>query len=74
MEQIPEYIRPFYKTLLDTYSELEEQLAKEGRANTVIASKEAVRTFCSKQISAKLICTFIESNFCFSAMDSSFRE
>ncbi|CAH1429913.1 unnamed protein product [Lactuca virosa] len=41
MEQIPEYIRPFYKILLDEYAELEKQLAKEGRANSVIASKEA---------------------------------
>ncbi|KAJ0559855.1 putative germacrene-A synthase [Helianthus annuus] len=41
MSQIPEYIRPFYKILLDEYAELEKQLAKEGRANSVIASKEA---------------------------------
>lgn len=42
MEQIPEYIRPFYKILLDEYAELEKQLAIEGRAKSVIASKEAV--------------------------------
>ncbi|KAI3668963.1 hypothetical protein L6452_40180 [Arctium lappa] len=41
VEQIPEYIRPFYKILLDEYAELEKQLAKEGRANSVIASREA---------------------------------
>ncbi|KAI3694378.1 hypothetical protein L1987_77343 [Smallanthus sonchifolius] len=41
MSQIPEYIRPFYKILLNEYAELEKQLAKEGRANSVIASKEA---------------------------------
>ncbi|CAI9299079.1 unnamed protein product [Lactuca saligna] len=41
IEQIPEYIRPFYKILLDEYAELEKQLAKEGRAKSVIASKEA---------------------------------
>ncbi|KAI3499105.1 hypothetical protein L1887_34898 [Cichorium endivia] len=41
MEQIPEYIRPFYKILLNEYAELEKQLAIEGRANIVIASKEA---------------------------------
>nr|AZI95582.1 germacrene A synthase [Cichorium intybus] len=41
IEQIPEYIRPFYKILLDEYAELEKQLAIEGRANSVIASKEA---------------------------------
>ncbi|KAI3515130.1 hypothetical protein L1887_13881 [Cichorium endivia] len=43
MEQIPEYIRPFYKILLDEYAELEKQLAKEGRAKSVIASKEAIQ-------------------------------
>nr|AAM11626.1 germacrene A synthase LTC1 [Lactuca sativa] len=41
IEQIPEYIRPFYKILLDEYAELEKQLAKEGRAKSVIALKEA---------------------------------
>ncbi|GKB67386.1 germacrene A synthase [Tanacetum coccineum] len=41
MEQIPEYIRPFYKVLLDEYAEIKKKMAKEGRANTVIASKEA---------------------------------
>ncbi|KAI3787134.1 hypothetical protein L1987_41369 [Smallanthus sonchifolius] len=41
MSQIPEYIRPFYKILLNEYADLEKQLAKEGRANSVIASKEA---------------------------------
>nr|AGO03788.1 germacrene A synthase [Tanacetum cinerariifolium] len=41
MEQIPEYIRPFYKILLDEYAEIEKKMGKEGRANTVIASKEA---------------------------------
>ncbi|KAI3668964.1 hypothetical protein L6452_40181 [Arctium lappa] len=41
VEQLPEYIRPFFKILLDEYAELEKQLAKEGRANTVIASKQA---------------------------------
>nr|ABB00361.1 germacrene A synthase [Crepidiastrum sonchifolium] len=41
MEQIPEYIRPFYKILLEEYAELEKQLAKEGREKSVIASKQA---------------------------------
>nr|A0A0D4D912.1 RecName: Full=Sesquiterpene synthase TPS3; AltName: Full=Germacrene A synthase; AltName: Full=Terpene synthase 3; Short=XsTPS3 [Xanthium strumarium]AJT60315.1 germacrene A synthase [Xanthium strumarium] len=41
MSDIPEYIRPFYKILLDEYAELEKQLAKEGRLKSVIASKEA---------------------------------
>nr|GEW39119.1 germacrene A synthase [Tanacetum cinerariifolium] len=42
MEQIPKYIRTFYKVLLDEYAEIEKKMAKEGRANIVIASKEAV--------------------------------
>ena len=42
MEQLPEYIRPFFKILLDEYAELEKQLAKEGREKSVFASKEAV--------------------------------
>nr|ALY05868.1 germacrene A synthase [Taraxacum officinale] len=41
MEQLPEYIRPFFKILLDEYAELEKQLAKEGREKSVFASKEA---------------------------------
>ncbi|KAK1408563.1 hypothetical protein QVD17_40444 [Tagetes erecta] len=41
MSQIPEYIRQFYKILLNEYAELEKQLAKEGHASRVIASKQA---------------------------------
>ncbi|KAI3729540.1 hypothetical protein L6452_18201 [Arctium lappa] len=40
MEQLPEYMKPFYKIILDEYALLEEQLAKEGRANLVYASKQ----------------------------------
>ncbi|KAK1408564.1 hypothetical protein QVD17_40445 [Tagetes erecta] len=43
MSQIPEYIRPFYKILLDEYAELEKQLTKEGHASRVIASKQAFK-------------------------------
>ncbi|XP_076883244.1 germacrene A synthase 2-like [Bidens hawaiensis] len=43
ISQLPEYIRPFYKILLNEYAELEKQLAKEGRVNSVIASKEAIQ-------------------------------
>nr|XP_043624293.1 germacrene A synthase short form-like [Erigeron canadensis] len=41
MEQLPEYIKPFYQILLNEYAEWEKQLAKEGRENVVYASKRA---------------------------------
>ncbi|KAJ9560413.1 hypothetical protein OSB04_005573 [Centaurea solstitialis] len=41
VEQLPEYIQPFFKILLDEYADLEKQLAKEGKENFVIASKQA---------------------------------
>nr|XP_043639310.1 germacrene A synthase short form-like [Erigeron canadensis] len=41
MEQVPEYIKPFYQILLNEYAEFEKQLKKEGRANVVNASKRA---------------------------------
>nr|XP_043636532.1 germacrene A synthase short form-like [Erigeron canadensis] len=41
MEQLPEYIKPFYQILLNEYAEWEKQLAKEGRENVVHASKKA---------------------------------
>ncbi|KAI3500893.1 hypothetical protein L1887_36721 [Cichorium endivia] len=41
MEQLPEYIKPLYKIILKEYDGLEKQLAKEGRAYLVEASKQA---------------------------------
>lgn len=42
MEELPEYMKPFYKIILDEYAGFEEQLAKEGRENVVYTSKQAV--------------------------------
>ena len=42
LEILPEYIKPFYKIILNEYAELEKQAVKEGRANVVNASKQAV--------------------------------
>nr|AIX97168.1 germacrene A synthase 2 [Barnadesia spinosa] len=41
VEQLPEYIKPFYGILLNEYDELEKTFAKEGRAYSVNASKQA---------------------------------
>nr|WIM34772.1 beta-elemene synthase [Chrysanthemum indicum] len=41
LEILPEYIKPFYKIILNEYAELEKQAVKEGRANVVNASKQA---------------------------------
>ena len=42
LEILPEYIKPFYKIILNEYAELEKQAVKEGRANVVNATKQAV--------------------------------
>ena len=42
MEQLPDYMKPFFKIIMDEYALLEEQLAKEGRAHLVHASKQGV--------------------------------
>ncbi|KAJ9567254.1 hypothetical protein OSB04_003220 [Centaurea solstitialis] len=41
MEQLPEYMKPLYKIILEEYARLEEQLAKEGREDVVYTSKQA---------------------------------
>nr|XP_043632392.1 germacrene A synthase short form-like [Erigeron canadensis] len=41
VEQLPEFIKPFYQILLNEYAEWEKELAKEGRENVVYASKKA---------------------------------
>ncbi|KAL7617453.1 hypothetical protein Lser_V15G04199 [Lactuca serriola] len=41
MEQLPEYIKPFYNILLNELTEVEKQLSREGRANRVYATKQA---------------------------------
>ncbi|XP_071715372.1 germacrene A synthase 1-like [Rutidosis leptorrhynchoides] len=40
-EQLPEYVKPFYEIILNEYTELETQFAKEERAHLVNASKKA---------------------------------
>ncbi|KAG6428203.1 hypothetical protein SASPL_112454 [Salvia splendens] len=49
MDKLPEYVRPFYKALLELYEQFEEELAKEGRsyaAHYAIESlKELVRSY-----------------------------
>ncbi|KAL9248858.1 (-)-germacrene D synthase-like protein [Drosera capensis] len=42
IDMLPEYMRPFYKVLLNEYSEMEEQLSKEGNAYRIDYAKEAV--------------------------------
>lgn len=42
MEQLPEYIKPLYNILLNELTEVEKQLSREGRANRVYATKQAV--------------------------------
>ncbi|XP_071689632.1 10-epi-juneol synthase-like [Rutidosis leptorrhynchoides] len=41
MEELPEYIKPFYKVILNEHTQLEIQLSKIGKANIVNASKRA---------------------------------
>lgn len=41
LEKLPEYIKPFYKIILNEYAELEKQVDKEGRANVLNASKQS---------------------------------
>ncbi|KAI3746419.1 hypothetical protein L6452_08852 [Arctium lappa] len=41
VDQLPEYIKPFYIILLNEYDELEKECTNEGRAYNVHASKQA---------------------------------
>ncbi|KAD5317711.1 hypothetical protein E3N88_17657 [Mikania micrantha] len=51
MSQIPEYVRPYYKIVLDEYAEFEKQLAEEGRSNsTLMASKEAFQDIARRYL------------------------
>ncbi|XP_042047795.1 (-)-5-epieremophilene synthase STPS3-like [Salvia splendens] len=49
MDKLPEYVKPFYKALLELYEQFEEELGKEGRsyaAHYAIESlKELVRSY-----------------------------
>ncbi|KAL7615072.1 hypothetical protein Lser_V15G05653 [Lactuca serriola] len=41
IDQLPEYIKPFYRILLNEYDDLEKEYSKDGRAFSVHASKQA---------------------------------
>ncbi|RVW94769.1 (-)-germacrene D synthase [Vitis vinifera] len=47
IDQLPEYMRVCYRALLDVYSEIEEEMAKEGRSYRLYYAKEAVRLVCA---------------------------
>ncbi|KAM0017086.1 putative lyase [Helianthus debilis subsp. tardiflorus] len=41
MSQLPEYIKPFYKFILDEYAEWNKQVPQQGTTNLIEASKKA---------------------------------
>ena len=43
MDKLPEYVKPFYKALLELYEQFEEELAKEGRSYAAHYAIESVR-------------------------------
>nr|QNC49794.1 terpene synthase 12b [Leucophyllum frutescens] len=49
LERLPEYIRPFYRSLLELYNQFEEELSKEGRSYAtyyaIESLKELVRSY-----------------------------
>nr|4GAX_A Chain A, Amorpha-4,11-diene synthase [Artemisia annua] len=45
LDMIPEYMKPIYKLFMDTYTEMEEILAKEGKTNIFNCGKEFVKDF-----------------------------
>ena len=42
MDELPEYMQIFYRTLLNVFNEIEEEMVKEGRAYGAYYAKEAV--------------------------------
>ncbi|KAL6283826.1 hypothetical protein ACE6H2_014755 [Prunus campanulata] len=40
MDELPEYMQIFYRTLLNVFNEIEEEMVKEGRAYTAYYAKE----------------------------------
>ena len=42
MDQLPQYMKYCYEALLKLYDEIEEELAKEGRAYRIPYAKETV--------------------------------
>nr|WBW04231.1 TPS [Ficus pyriformis]WBW04343.1 terpene synthase [Ficus semicordata] len=45
LDTIPQYMKPIYKLLMDTYTEMEEILAKEGKTDIFNCGKEFVKDF-----------------------------
>ncbi|GKV49072.1 hypothetical protein SLEP1_g55843 [Rubroshorea leprosula] len=43
IDQLPDYMKLFYQALLDIYSEIEKQVAKEGRSYAVHYAKESMK-------------------------------
>ncbi|KAK9277827.1 hypothetical protein L1049_027383 [Liquidambar formosana] len=43
IDQLPEYMKIYYRALLDIYSELEDDLAKEGRSYRLYYAKQAMK-------------------------------
>lgn len=43
MDQLPDYMQPFYITLLDVIDEVEEELTKQGRSYRIHYAKDIVR-------------------------------
>nr|GEU57092.1 (-)-germacrene D synthase [Tanacetum cinerariifolium] len=43
MDDLPDYMKLIYKSVLDVYDEMEEIMAKEGKANHVNYAKEAMK-------------------------------
>ncbi|ONI13049.1 hypothetical protein PRUPE_4G200000 [Prunus persica] len=44
MDELPEYMQIFYRTLLNVFNEIEEEMVKEGRAYGAYYAKEAWKT------------------------------
>lgn len=43
MDQLPDYMKPFYQAFLDVLNEVEEELIKQGRSNRVYYVKEITK-------------------------------
>ncbi|GJY70722.1 amorpha-4,11-diene synthase [Tanacetum coccineum] len=43
LDMLPEYMKPIYKLLMDTYSEMEENLANEGKTDVFNCGKESMK-------------------------------
>lgn len=51
MDDLPDYMQIFYGALLNVVSEIEEEMAKEGRSYRVYYVKESVRiTYIHKEM------------------------